>query len=67
MYEKLNATPLKRSIHIIQVEIIEVKVKGELKDVLIRFVVNLGIHQTIDIIVADAPKSYCLLLTIDLS
>lgn len=39
----------------------------ELKDVLISFVVNPGIHQTIDIIVANILKSYGILLGRDWS
>lgn len=65
--KKLNATPLKSSIHIIQLEITEVKVKVELKDVLIVFFVNPGIHQTIDIIVVDISESYGVLLSRDWS
>ena len=55
--KKLNETLLKISIHIIQLEKTELRVQGELKDVLIIFVVNHGIHQTIGIIVVDIPKA----------
>ena len=41
--------------------------KGELKDVLIRFVVNICIDQTIDTIATDIHKSYGLLLSRDWS
>jgi hypothetical protein len=42
-----------------------VKVKGELKDVLIRLSSDPRVHQTIDIIVVDIPESYGFLLSRD--
>lgn len=65
--KKFNATPLKSTIHIIKLDRTEVKVKGELKDVLVKFVFNHRIHQTVDFIVVDIHKAYGLLLNRDWS
>jgi hypothetical protein len=55
--KKLNATLTQSSIHIIQLDRYEVKVIGELKDVLIRVASNPKVHQVIDIVVVDMPKA----------
>jgi hypothetical protein len=52
---------------IIQLDRTYVKVKGELKDVLIRLSLDPRVHQTIDIVVVDIPKSYGFLLRRDWS
>jgi len=63
----LNATPTKPSTNIIQIDRSEVKVIGELKDVLIRVASNPKIHQVIDIVVVDIPEAYGLFLGRDWS
>ena len=49
--KKLNVEPQMRKIKIIQLYRSQVKVFGELKDVLIRLSSNSKVHQTIDIII----------------
>jgi predicted aspartyl protease len=51
--KKLNIEPKKSSIQIVQLDRSNVKVLGELKNVLIRLSLNPKVHQTIDIIVVD--------------
>jgi hypothetical protein len=63
--EKLNVKPEAYDIRIIQLDITQVKVIGELKNVLIRISSNPKIHQTIDIIVVDIPNNYDMLLSKD--
>jgi hypothetical protein len=46
--KKLNATPTRRETHIIKLDKTEVKVIGELKDVMIRIASNPKFHQVID-------------------
>ena len=52
---------------IIQLDKSYVKVFEELKDVLIRLSSNSKVHQTIDIIVVDIPKTYGVILSRDRS
>ena len=63
--KKLNAEPWMRKNKIIQLDRSHVKVFGELKDVLIRLSSNSKLHQTIDIIVVDIPKTYGVILSRD--
>jgi hypothetical protein len=65
--KKLNAIPLKSDKHIIQLDITQVKVIGELKDVMIRMATHPKFVQVIDIIVVDIPEAYGLLLSRDWS
>ena len=44
-----------------------VKVKEELRDVMIRLSSNSKVHQVIDVIVVDIPKSYGVILSRDWS
>jgi hypothetical protein len=60
--KKLNVFLLKSDKHIIQLEKTQVKVIGELKDVMIRMDTHPKFVQVIDIIVVYIPKSYGLLL-----
>ena len=53
IYNKLNVVPLKSDKHVIQLEKTQVKVIGELKDVMIRMATHLKFVQVIDIIVVD--------------
>jgi len=63
--QKINVVPQMTKNKIIQLEKKDVKVKGELRDVLIRLSYDHRVHQTIDIVVVDIPKSYGLLLSMD--
>ena len=60
--KKLNVIPLKRDKQVIQLDRTQVKVMGELKDVMIRIVTHPKFVQVIDIIVVDIPEAYGLLL-----
>jgi hypothetical protein len=60
---KLGAAPLKRDKHVIQLDRTQVKVMGELKDVMIRIATHPSFVQVIDIIVVDIPEAYGLLLS----
>jgi ribonuclease HI len=65
--KKLNAIPLKSDKHVIQPYKTQVKVMGEIKDVMIKIVTHPKFAQVIDIIVVDIPKAYGLLLSQDWS
>ena len=60
---KLNEVPLKRDKNVIQLDKTQVKVMGELKDVMIRIETHPKFVQVIDIIVVDIPEAYGLLLS----
>jgi hypothetical protein len=61
--KKLNTVPLKRDKHVIQLDKTQVKVMGELKDVMIRIATHPKFVQVIDIIVVDIPEAYGFLLS----
>jgi hypothetical protein len=61
--KKLNVVPLKSGKHVIQLDITQVNVMGELKDVMIRIATHPKFVQVIDIIVVDIPEAYVLLLS----
>jgi hypothetical protein len=63
--KKLNVVPTRCSTHITQLDRSEVKVIGELKDVLIRVASNPKVHQVIDIVMEDIPEAYGLVLSRD--
>ena len=65
--KKLNVEPQMRKTKIIQLDTSQVKVFGELKDVLICLSSNSKVHQTIDIIVVDIPEEYGVILRRDWS
>jgi ribonuclease HI len=65
--QKLNAEVEPSSLKIIQLDRTNVKVMGELKNVLIRLSSNPKIHQFIDIIVVDIPEVYGMFLSRDWS
>jgi hypothetical protein len=65
--KKLNAVPLKSDKHVIQLDRTQVKVMGELKDVMIRMATHPKFVQVIDIIVVDIPEAYGFLLSRDWS
>jgi hypothetical protein len=64
---KLGVVPLKSDKHVIQLDRTQVKVMGELKDVMIRVATHPNFMQVIDIIVVDIPEAYGLLLSRDWS
>jgi hypothetical protein len=55
VFQKINAEVEPSSLKIIQLDRTDVKVMGELKNVLIRLSSNPKVHQFIDIIVVDIP------------
>jgi hypothetical protein len=61
--KKLKFVPLKSDKHVIQLDRTQVKVMGELKDVMIRIATHPKFVQVIDIIVVDIPEAYGLLLS----
>jgi hypothetical protein len=56
--QKINAEVKPFDLKIIQLDRTNIKVIGELKNVLIRLSSNPKVHQIIDIIVVDVPKFY---------
>jgi ribonuclease HI len=65
--QKINAEVEPSSLKIIQLDRTDVKVMGELKNVLIRLSSNPKVHQFIDIIVVDIPEVYGMFLSKDWS
>jgi hypothetical protein len=65
--KKLNVVPLKSDKHVIQIDRTQVKVMGELKDVMIIIATHPKFVQVIDIIVEDIPRAYGFLLSRDWS
>jgi ribonuclease HI len=65
--QNINTEVEPSSLKIIQLDRTDVKVIGELKNVLIRLSSNPKVHQVIDIIVVDIPEVYGLFLSKDWS
>jgi hypothetical protein len=65
--QKIIIVPQITKTRIIQLDRKDVKVKGELKDVLIRLSSNPRVHHTIDIVVVYITESYNFLLSRDCS
>jgi hypothetical protein len=65
--QKINAEVQPSDLKIIQLDRTNVKVIGELKNVLIRLSSNPKVHQIIDIIIVDIPEVYGLFLSRDWS
>jgi ribonuclease HI len=65
--QKINAEVEPSSLKIIQLDRTDVKVIGELKNVLIRLSSNPKVHQVIDIIMVDIPEVYGMFLSRDWS
>jgi len=63
--QKINAEVKPSDLKIIQLDRTNVKVIGELKNVLIKLSSNSKVHQVIDIIVVDILKVYGLFFSID--
>jgi len=61
--KKLNATPTKCSMHIIQLDRYKVKEIDNLNDVFIRVASNSKVHKVIDIVVVNILEAYNLLLS----
>jgi hypothetical protein len=64
---KINAEVKPSDLKIIQLDRTNVKVIGELKNVLVRLSSNPKVHQVIDIIVVDIPEVYGLFFSRDWS
>ena len=64
---KLNVQPQKFAVRIVQLDRSQVEVIGELNQVTIRFSSNPKVCQVIDILVADIPEFYGLILSMDWS
>ena len=64
---KLNVTPQKSVVHIVQLDRTKVEVIGEMLSVSIRLSSNPKVLQVIDILVADIPEFYGLILSRDCS
>ena len=58
VYRKLNVEPGNRSTNMIQKDRDQVKVIGELNDVLIWIASNPKVHQVINIIIDDIPNAH---------
>ena len=65
--KKLNGKYVPSNSQITQLDRKNVKVIGEMKDVLVRIACNLSVYQIIDIIVADIPDAYGMFLSRDWS
>jgi hypothetical protein len=63
IYKNLNAQQQIFKMKIIQLDRSNLKVLGELKDVLIRLSSNSKVHQMIDIIVVNIPEAYKVILS----
>jgi hypothetical protein len=67
VFQRINVVPQLTTTRIIQLDRSDVKVRGELKYVMIRLASDPRVHQVIDIVVVDIPESYGLLLSRDWS
>ena len=65
--KKLNATWKNCPIQIVQLDRSKVKVVGRLRNVLLRLSADPQIHQTINIVNVDIPKTYGMWLSQDWS
>ena len=65
--KKINGQPKPSTWQVIQLDRTTVKVIGEMEDVLIRLSSNEKVCQFIDIVVADIPEAYGLVLSRDWS
>jgi hypothetical protein len=65
--QNINVVPKKSTTRIIQLDRLDVKVRGELKYVMIRLAFYPRVHHVIDIIVIYIPKAYGLFLSRDRS
>ena len=63
--EKLGIRPRKSTSSIIQLDRTDVKVICELKEVLIRLLVEPMVHHIIDILLVNVPEAYSILLSRD--
>ena len=67
VYKKINGQPKPSTWQVIQLDRTNVKVIGEMEDVLIRLSSNEKVCQFIDVVVADIPEAYGLVLSRDWS
>ena len=63
--KRLHAIPRKTGTRIVQLDKTNVKVIGELKDVLIQMATKPQYTQVIDIVVVDIPEAYGMMLSRD--
>ena len=67
VYKKINGQPKPSTWQVLQLDKTAIKVIGEMEDVLIRLSADERVCQYIDIVVADIPNSYGLVLSQDWS
>ena len=67
MCKRLNGKYVPSNSQITQLDRMNVRVVGEMKDVLVRIACNPSVFQIIDIVVADIPNAYGLFLSRDWS
>ena len=67
MCKNINVQPQRCNTKIIQLDKLDLKVMGELKDVLIQLTSNSKVNQTIDFIVVDILEAYGVILSKDWS
>ena len=67
VYKKINGKPKPSTWRVIQLDRMNVKVIREMEDVLTRLSSNDKVCQFIDIVVADMPEAYGLVLSRDWS
>jgi hypothetical protein len=67
IFRKLNVIPLQSDKHVIQLDRTQVKVMGEIRDVMMRIEIYPKFLQVIYIIVVDILEAYGLLLILDWS
>jgi len=65
IYSKLNVSPKNSIVHIVKNDRTKVEVLGEMNSVTIGLSSNRKVYQVIDILVADIPKFYGLILSRD--
>ena len=63
--KKINGQPKSSTWRFVQLDRTNVKVIGEMEDVLVRLSSNDKVCQVIDIVVADIPEAYGLVLSRD--
>ena len=63
--KKINGQPKPSTWRVVQLDRTNVKVIGEMEDVLVRLSSNDKVCQVIDIVVADIPEAYGLVLSRD--
>ena len=65
VYKRINGQPKPSTWRVVQLDRTNVKVIGEMEDVLVRLYSNDKVCQVIDIVVADIPDAYGIVLSRD--